>query len=142
MLLSLAAFTTPVSAQARSPWIRQAGYVAYMWPSFLQLQDRIAPADLTGYSIKGSDHAPGALSFGDCAVTQQEALSAALMLMGGKYEIGKYGIATDKPNIIPYHGGAILYGYWKEKKRWEVFNIQSNDLIEHGRYHRFDVVKK
>ena len=135
--------TTSFSAPAQTnSWIRQGDfYTAYKLPAFRYLENTTRTIDFTSYTLKRSEHSPGDLDFTSNTVSKEEAYTAALVL-AGNYEIKKYNISMDKPNIIPYKNGCILIGYSKEKKYWEFGNFPATGITEHKAYVRYDVVKK
>ena len=102
LLVTLMTIELPSRGQITSPWIKQPGFTAYMHPSFLKLLNATSRTNLTDYSIVGTDCPPGKIVLSECRLSRTEAITAALLRMGGgKYEMTKYGISMVKPNLIP-----------------------------------------
>ena len=135
------AFYIPIISQSqiRHPWI--FGNDTYMWPGYIEFANRTIPSDLSYYKVISFDEEPGIILTNNCPMFRQEAMSVAYQLLGD-YGRNKHNVAKDRPNIIPYKGGAILYIYSHERKRWELFNVIENGLLVERWYKRFDFVKK
>jgi len=113
-------FSMPLKAKTQpiDPWIKQKDYIAYMYPSFVNLQRITTTVDLTSYCIGGKDRPPSNISLKNYPITQRQALTMAFVFMGN-YNVTKYKLSKDKANIIPFNGGFILCGYRKDSSYWE-----------------------
>jgi hypothetical protein len=143
ILISLLFIISPIIfAQKVTSWIQQSDYEAYMWPSFVAFKNGTPTIGFSNYQIVVTNNNPGRINLSACKTTPAEALAAAKMIIGSNHEIFRYRISKSNPNIIPYHNGAILYGYWKEKKHWEIFNIQAGSIVQHKPYQLLTVESK
>ena len=138
LILVISCLSFSVNAQM-SPWLNgpegRNGNKFFMYPSFIELMEKIIPAriDHPEYIIKHTDMQPGILNTNNL-MSPNQALTIALTIVGGQYEIDKFGISRDKPNIISYKKGFILCGYNKKAGRWELFNIPTTSIKQNISY--------